>query len=55
MDGDNIGQGRETTRQFLKSNPEVTQRLREQILSRKNIMTAFGEGSDPDMEMVAED
>lgn len=55
LDGDNIGQGRENTRQFLKQNPEITERLREQILSRKNILTAIGDGAEQDMEMVAED
>ena len=35
MNGDNLGQGRETTRQYLKDNPEVSARLREQIVQAK--------------------
>ncbi|MCX5757723.1 MAG: recombinase RecA, partial [Candidatus Hydrogenedentes bacterium] len=35
--GGNLGQGREATRQYLKSNPEITARLREQILAAKGI------------------
>jgi recombination protein RecA len=37
MDGENLGQGREATRQYLKSNPELTERLRSQILATKGI------------------
>jgi recombination protein RecA len=55
LDGENIGQGRENTRQFLKQNPEITQRLREEILSRKNILTSLGDGSEQEMETVADD
>jgi recombination protein RecA len=32
MDGENLGQGREATRQYLKNNPEVTEQLRLKIL-----------------------
>ena len=54
-EGENIGQGRENTRQFLKSNPEVTQRLRETILSRKNITLGSGDGADSEMEEAVAD
>lgn len=54
-EGDNIGQGRENTRQYLKSNPEVTQRLRETILSRKNITIAASDSMDSEMEEAAAD
>ncbi|MBI2424504.1 MAG: recombinase RecA [Candidatus Hydrogenedentes bacterium] len=32
LDGENLGQGRETTRQYLKDNPEVAERIRQQVL-----------------------
>lgn len=48
MDGENLGQGRETTRQFLRDNPDVTARLREKILERRNIQWVQAETSqDP--------
>ena len=37
MDGENLGQGRENTRQYLKEHPEVTQALRNTILEGKGI------------------
>jgi recombination protein RecA len=37
MDGDNLGQGREATRQYLRDNPDVTEQLREKILVAKGI------------------
>ncbi len=42
MDGENLGQGRENTRQFLRDNPEVCAQLRKNILERKNIQWALG-------------
>ncbi|GMW02245.1 MAG: protein RecA [Candidatus Hydrogenedentota bacterium] len=36
MDGENLGQGRETTRMYLKEHPEVVARLREQIMKAQN-------------------
>lgn len=48
LDGENLGQGREATRQYLKANPEVTQRLREQILTAKDIAWAPGAAPAPD-------
>ena len=38
MDGENLGQGRENTRQYLKEHPEVTQMLRNTILEGKGIL-----------------
>jgi len=38
MDGENLGQGREATRQYLKDNPEVVAGLRSQILQAKGIV-----------------
>jgi len=32
LDGENLGQGRENTRQYLKDNPEVAQQLRQKII-----------------------
>ena len=37
MDGENLGQGRETTRQYLKDNPQVTERLRAKIIKDRGI------------------
>lgn len=37
MNGENLGQGRENTRKYLKDNPEVTEQLRSQILEAKGI------------------
>ncbi len=37
MDGENLGQGRENTRLYLKEHPELTERLRLQILEKRGI------------------
>ncbi len=37
MNGENLGQGREVTRQYLRNNPEVTERLREEIIRAKGV------------------
>lgn len=37
MNGENLGQGRENTRQYLKDNPEVAESLRKQILLKRGI------------------
>jgi recombination protein RecA len=47
MDGENLGQGREATRQYLKSDPELTKRLRQQILTAKGITWANGHVPEP--------
>lgn len=46
MDGENLGQGRENTRQFLRDNPDVTETLRQSILERRNVQWT----SDPARE-----
>jgi len=49
MNGENIGQGRENTRQYLKDNPDVAQAIREQVIaSRKLDWTAKGYGTTDD-------
>ena len=40
--GDNLGQGRENTRQYLRDNPELTNTLREQIIASKGLPWAVG-------------
>jgi recombination protein RecA len=45
MDGENLGQGRENTRQYLKDHPELTERLRGDVLKAKGL--TFGEGHAP--------
>lgn len=42
--GDNLGQGREATRQYLKSNPELTMKLRQQILGSRGFAWAGTDG-----------
>ena len=42
MDGENLGQGRENTRQFLRDNPDVCAQLRKSILERKNVQWTLG-------------
>ncbi len=37
MNGENLGQGREATRQYLRANPEVTEKLRQQIIEAKGL------------------
>ncbi|MFP6582940.1 MAG: DNA recombination/repair protein RecA, partial [Candidatus Hydrogenedentota bacterium] len=37
MGGENLGQGRETTRQFLRDNPDICDTLRQQILDARGI------------------
>ena len=37
MNGENLGQGRENTRQYLKDNPEVKEKLRAGILKKKGL------------------
>ena len=45
MDGENLGQGREQTRQFLKNNPDVMEKLRATILAAKSVAwTGAGAG-----------
>ena len=46
MDGDNLGQGRENTRQFLRDNPEITEKLRAKILEKRGLHWARGFDAD---------
>lgn len=46
MDGENLGQGRENTRQYLREHPEVTERLKQEILKIKEIPWADGAPSE---------
>jgi recombination protein RecA len=46
--GDNLGQGRENTRQFLRDNPALAESIRSQVLKAKNITwTGGGDGAEP--------
>ncbi len=49
MGGENLGQGRETTRQYLRANPAVTDSLRVQIMSARGLdwnVSPNGDGQD---------
>ena len=46
MDGENLGQGRENTRQYLRDNPEVCAQLRKNILERRNVQWTVGTARD---------
>ncbi len=48
LDGENLGQGRETTRQYLRDHPEVCAKLREQVLERRGV--TWGRGAPPSAE-----
>ncbi len=49
MNGENIGQGRENTRQYLKDNPEVASSLRSRIIETKRMdWAAKGYGTTDD-------
>jgi recombination protein RecA len=45
MDGENLGQGREVTRQYLRDNPDVCAKLRAQVLERRGVN--WGKGAPP--------
>ena len=51
MNGENLGQGRETTRQFLRDNPESTEKLRTQIIKEKGLN--WSESEEPVPEIPA--
>jgi recombination protein RecA len=50
MDGENLGQGRENTRQYLRDNPEVTAQLRDKILERKGVSWLKNSNGSPPPE-----
>jgi recombination protein RecA len=49
MGGENLGQGREVTRQYLKDNQDVTNALREQIIAKRGIHWASS-GAEAEQE-----
>lgn len=46
MDGENMGQGRENTRQYLKDHPDLTIQLRERIIKAKGLPAMIGTAAD---------
>lgn len=48
MNGENLGQGRENTRQYLKDHPEVTASLREKIMESSGLITPVTAGGGDD-------
>lgn len=52
MNGENLGQGRENTRQYLRDNPEATEKLRAQIIKEKGLN--WTESDEPAPEVPAE-
>lgn len=50
MDGENLGQGRENTRQFLRDNPDVCETLRNKILAEKGVDWINTESKEADEE-----
>ena len=47
MNGENIGQGRETTRLYLKNQPKLVEELREKILTGRGLKWYNGNGKAP--------
>lgn len=43
MDGENMGQGREATRQFMKDNPDITEQIRLDVVKLKGICWGGGD------------
>ncbi len=54
MDGENLGQGRETTRQYLRDNPEVTEKLRLAIIKDMDLGWANRQKEDQPVPEEAE-
>ena len=52
LNGENMGQGREATRQFLKDNPAITDQLREQIIQARGLQWGGGGAAVPEAEEV---
>lgn len=46
LDGENLGQGRENTRQYLKEHPEVTEKLRERIIKARGFDWLLSRGAE---------
>lgn len=53
--GENLGQGRENTRQFLRDNPALAEQIRQQVLKAKNITWKMGEDGEARGEGDPED
>ncbi|MBX3180637.1 MAG: recombinase RecA [Candidatus Hydrogenedentes bacterium] len=53
MNGENLGQGREATRQFLKDNPDVTESIRQQIIQIKGLPWAGASQDSADVMQEA--
>ena len=53
--GDNLGQGRENTRQYLKDNPAFAEQIRTQVLKAKNITWTNAEIPDAPDENDSDD
>ncbi len=47
-EGENLGQGRENTRQYLRAHPEIISKLHDQILTNRNLPWAAN--SEPEAE-----
>jgi recombination protein RecA len=54
MDGDNLGQGRENTRQYLRDNPELRDSLRTTIMRNRGILPVKGDEATENSEPKAE-
>lgn len=53
-DGDNLGQGRENTRQYLREHSELVEKLRDQIIAAKNLPWSTKAPTDREKEPAAE-
>ncbi|MCC6699628.1 MAG: recombinase RecA [Candidatus Hydrogenedentes bacterium] len=54
MNGENLGQGRENTRQFLKDNPDLAEKLRAQIIKAKGLEWVGTAAVEAEAESAAE-
>ena len=53
MDGENLGQGRENTRQFLRDNPDVCSTLRQKIMTSRDVKWSDMENEELDEQSNA--
>ncbi|HDP36086.1 MAG TPA: recombinase RecA [Candidatus Hydrogenedentes bacterium] len=53
-DGDNLGQGRENTRQYLRDHPELTTKLRDQVITAKGLPWTIKNATDVESGSAAE-
>lgn len=53
-EGENLGQGRENTRQYLRDHPEVTEKLRGQILTTRDLPWAVKPQAEAEKNAAAE-